>query len=34
MRDFLIKGEKIKKIRDMKIGEPKALINPKNFESN
>ena len=31
MRDFLIKGEKIKKIKGMRIGEPMALINPKKF---
>lgn len=28
-----MKGEKIKKIKEMKIGEPPALINPKRFGS-
>ena len=31
LKDFLLKGEKIKKIREMKIGEPMNLINPKKF---
>lgn len=33
MKDFLIKGEKMKKIKEMRIGEPKTLINPKMFKT-
>lgn len=32
LKDFLLKGEKIRQIKEMKIGEPmKTLINPKKF---
>lgn len=33
MKDFLIKGEKIRKIKEMKIGDPSPLINPKKFNN-